>query len=314
MRIDLRECVNFLKEHDDYLILTHRSPDGDTLGSAFALHRAFQKVGKKSFVRCGDEIPKKYSFLWEGIANDPIDFKTIVTVDIADRKLLGEKFDALYGDKVDLCIDHHLVEKEYSKYTYLVDKSSNAENILDVIDKMKIEVDKGIADCIYCGIATDTGCFLFSNTTPETHTYAARMIDSGADMQSINRAMFETRTKSYIALEKRAMDTIEFFYEGRVAIMTITQQMFRDSNSNDGECDGIASLPRKIEGVIFGVTMREREDGSYKVSVRTFPPYDAAAVCSQLGGGGHIGAAGYEFDCPLEEGKKQILKVLEGAL
>ena len=314
MRIDLRACVNFLKEHDDYLILTHRSPDGDTLGSAFALHRAFMSVGKRSYVLCCDEIPKKYSFLWDGIENKPFEHKTIVTVDIADRKLLGEEFDALYGDKVDLCIDHHLVEKEYSKFTYLVDKSSNAENILDVIDKMKIPVDKGIADCIYCGIATDTGCFLFSNTTPETHIYAARMIECGADMQRINRAMFETRTKSYIALEKRAMDTIEFFYEGRVAIMVITQEMFRESHSNDGECDGIASLPRKIEGVIFGITMREREDGTYKVSVRTYPPYDAAAVCNQLGGGGHKGAAGYEFDSSLEEGKAQILKVLEGAL
>jgi phosphoesterase RecJ-like protein len=119
--------------------------------------------------------------------------------------------------------------------------------------------------------------------------------------------MFETRTLSYIRLEQMAVASIESHFDGRCAIMTITQDMFEKSGSNAGECDGIASIPRKIEGVKIGVTIREQENGRYKVSMRTIEPYDAAKICANFGGGGHNAAAGCEFDCPLNEVKAQLL-------
>lgn len=310
MRITLKECAEIIGRYNSFLILTHASPDGDTLGSAFALKRALMKIGKQSQVVCNDEIPQKYSFLWDGITNESIDFEAVIAVDIADRKLLGSKYGDMYGDKVVLAIDHHLSHRDYAENTYLCDKASNAENIYSLINEMEIPIDENIATCIYCGMATDTGCFLFTNTTAETHKTAAVLMDKGADFALVNRKMFETKTVSYLKLEQMALSTVELHFGGKCAIMQITQDMFRESNSNDGECDGIASLPRKIEGVLIGITVKEKENGHYKVSVRTVEPYDAAEICAHFGGGGHNRAAGCEFECSLEETKSALLKLI----
>lgn len=310
MRITLKECADIIGKYRSFLILTHASPDGDTLGSAFALQRALRKIGKQSKVICNDEIPQKYSFLWDGIDNDCDDFEAVIAVDVADRKLLGEKINSDYGDRIVLAIDHHLSHRDYAENTFVCDKASNAENIYALVNEMNIDIDAGIATCIYCGMATDTGCFLFTNTTAQTHKTAAVLMEKGADFALVNRKMFETKTASYLKLEQMALGTIELHFGGKCAVMHITQDMFRESNSNEGECDGIASLPRKIEGVLIGITVREKENGNYKVSIRTVEPYDAAEICGHFGGGGHNRAAGCEFECSLEEAKSTLLKFI----
>lgn len=310
MRITLKECAEIIGRYNSFLILTHASPDGDTLGSAFALKRALQKIGKPSQVICNDEIPQKYSFLWDGITNEAVDFEAVIAVDIADRKLLGEEINSKYGDRIVLAIDHHLSHRYYAENTFLCDRASNSENIYALVNEMEIPIDSGLATCIYCGMATDTGCFLFTNTTAETHKTAAVLMEKGADFAIVNRKMFETKTVSYLKLEQMALSTVELHFGGKCAIMQITQEMFRESRSNDGECDGIASLPRKIEGVLIGITIREKENGTYKVSIRTVEPYDAAELCAHFGGGGHNRAAGCEFECSLEETKSALLKLI----
>lgn len=312
--ISVNECAELLQEYDNYLILTHRNPDGDTLGSAFALHRALSNLGKNSMVRCVDDIPAKYSFLWKNTDNGNIEFDKIIAVDIADRKLLGDSFNRLYGGDVFICIDHHMSHREYAENLLLEDRAATAEVIYELVNAMGVEIDSGIADCIYTGIATDTGCFTFSNTEPSTHRIAAEMMEKGADFALINRLMFETHTMSYIKLEQMALSTIETYFNGKCALMTVTQKMFEESGSNEGECDGIASLPRKIEGVMIGVTVRERVDGTYKVSLRTVAPYDAAKICARLGGGGHSRAAGCDFDCSLDEVKAILLEHIKAEL
>lgn len=310
MRVTLKECAEIIDKYNSFLILTHSSPDGDTLGSAFALKRALLKIGKQSQVVCNDEIPQKYSFLWDGITNESVDFEAVIAVDVADRKLLGEKIDSEYGDRIVLSIDHHLSHRDYAENTFLCDKASNAENIYSLINETQIPIDENVATCIYCGMATDTGCFLFTNTTAETHKTAALLMEKGADFALVNRKMFETKTMSYLKLEQMALSTVELHFGGKCALMQITQEMFRESHSNDGECDGIASLPRKIEGVMIGITIREKENGTYKVSIRTVEPYDAAKLCAHFGGGGHNRAAGCEFECSLEETKSALLKLI----
>ena len=307
-KIGVKECAALLKEFDNYLILSHRNPDGDTLGSAFALKRALDLLGKKSMVRCNDDIHSKFSYLWDNLDNSEIAFDKIIAVDVADKKLLGEDFEAKYGDNVFLCIDHHMSNREYAQNILLEDKAAAAAVVYEVICELGVEITPEIANCVYTGLATDTGCFMFSNTTPAIHRIAADVMETGADYTLINRLMFETRTLSYIRLEQMAVASIESHFDGKCAIMTITQDMFRESGSNAGECDGIASIPRKIEGVKIGVTIREQTNGNYKVSMRTVEPFDAAKICANFGGGGHAAAAGCEFDCNLEEAKTQLLK------
>ena len=310
-RLDVKECASLLKEFDNFLILSHKHPDGDTLGSAFALKRALDSLGKKSMVRCNDEIHPKFSYLWEGIDNSDIEFDKIIAVDVADSKLLGADFEAKYGDKVFLCIDHHMSNREFAENLLLEDKAAASAVIYEVICELGVEFTPEMAGCVYTGLATDTGCFMFSNTTPETHRIAAKVMEKGADYTLINRLMFETKTFSYLKLEQMAVASIENYFDGRVAMMTLTQEMFNKSGSDESECDGIASLPRKIEGVKIGITIREQKNGKYKVSLRTVEPYDAAKICAKFGGGGHNRAAGCEFDCSLTETKQQLLDFIK---
>ena len=311
-RLDVKECASLLKEYDNYLILSHRHPDGDTLGSAFALKNALDLLGKKSMVRCNDEMADKFSYLWQNVDNSEIKFDKIIAVDVADKKLLGEEYESKYGDDVFLCIDHHMSNREYAQNLLLEDKAAAAAVIYEVICELGVEITPEIANCVYTGLATDTGCFMFSNTTPTVHRIAADVMEKGADYTLINRLMFETKTLSYIRLEQMAVASIESHFDGKCAIMTITQEMFNTSGSNDSECDGIASIPRKIEGVNIGVTIREQTNCKYKVSLRTVEPYDAAKICANFGGGGHNRAAGCEFDCTLEDAKKQLLEIIKG--
>lgn len=313
-RIDVKECASLLKEFDGFLILSHRNPDGDTLGSAFALKRALALMGKKSMVRCIDDIHPKFSYLWKDVDNTDINFDKIIAVDVADKKLLGEEYERLYGDNVFLCIDHHLSNRAYAENLLLEDRAAAAVVIYEVICQLGVEITPEIASCVYTGLATDTGCFMFSNTTPTVHRIAAEMMEKGADYTLINRLMFETKTLSYMKLEQMAVSTIESHFDGKCAIMTITQDMFCESGSSSSECDGIAGIPRKIEGVLVGVTIRERHDGSYKVSLRTVEPIDASKICGKVGGGGHNRAAGCEFNCSLEEVKQTLLKIIEAEL
>ena len=313
-KLDVKECVSLLKEYDNYLILTHRNPDGDTLGSAFALHRALSQLNKKSMVRCGDPIHPKYSYLWDGIGSDEIEFDKIIAVDVADKKLLGEEFEAKYGDNVFLCIDHHLSNREYAENLLLEDRAAAAVIIYEIVCELGIEFTPEIANCVYTGLATDTGCFLFSNTTPTVHRIAADVMEKGADYTFINRLMFETKTLSYLRLEQMAVSSIESHFDGKCAIMMVTRKMIEESGSSASDCDGIAAIPRKIEGVKIAVTIRERHDGSYKVSLRTVEPYDAAKICANFGGGGHHAAAGCDFNCSIDEVKNALLKVIKEEL
>ena len=184
-RIDVKQCATLLKEFDNYLILSHRNPDGDTLGSAFALKRTLDKMGKKSFVKCVDPMHHKYSYLWDGVDNSEFAFDKIIAVDVADKKLLGETLEEMYGDKVWLCIDHHLTNREYSENLLLEDRAAAAVVIYEVICELGVEITPEIASCVYTGLATDTGCFMFSNTTPTVHRIAAEVMEKGADYTNI---------------------------------------------------------------------------------------------------------------------------------
>ena len=312
--------MEIFKSKDNILILTHRSPDGDTLGCAFALRRVLSGMGKTVMVDCSDDIPNKYSYMWgESEENynpqKSMDFSPdfVLAVDVADSKLLGARLTEKYPE-IPLCIDHHISNTGYADMLCLKDSAAACEIVYDVIKCLGVKPDACTADCLYTGISTDTGCFRYSNVTPETHVKAAELISLGARFDEINRVMFETKTRTYLRLEELVLNSIEMYFGGKCAVITITKDMFKQSGSNETECDGIASLPRKIEGVKVGVTLRERADGTFKVSLRTYAPVDASAICAKMGGGGHARAAGCDFSADYADGKKQLLEIIKTEL
>ena len=316
MRIDIARAAELLRENDDILVLCHAHPDGDTLGCGYALMHMLQLLGKRCRLECADEIAPKYSFMLEGLA-DCGDFepKFITAVDVADIKLLSDASAEKYGGRVDLCIDHHGSNTEYAK-AFCVDASAAAcaEMLCPLADELGVEITPAIANCLYTGISTDTGCFKFSNTTARTHILAARLMECGANVPEINRVFFETKSLSYVKLERFALDSLKMYFGGQCAVITVTQEMFAKSGSNDSETDAIPGLSRQIEGVKAGVTIKESKDGTFKISVRTHAPIDASEICRPLGGGGHVRAAGCRIRGSRDEAEKLILEQVEKAL
>ncbi len=311
MRVEFNEAVNELKNADGILILCHRNPDGDTLGSGFALLRALKAMGKRARLACDDNIPAKFSYLYEGIENEGSFEDFIVSVDVAERKLLGENYNEKYGDRVDLSFDHHGTAKLFAKKTYCEPESASACEILfNVIKALGVEVKAEIASCLYTGMSTDTGCFRYSNVTPRTHRIAAELIENGADYARINVKMFETKSMNNIMLERMCLESLESYGEGKIAVITVTKAMLEECKTDKSALDAIKPLTRQIEGVEIGLTVKEEKDGKTGISIRTGENYDASLICAHFGGGGHARAAGCEMKASPEEAKDRVVRYI----
>ncbi len=307
--LDVKGSADLLRQADRVLILTHQYPDGDTLGSGFALCRALQHMGKRAGVICADEIPSKYDYITRELTQDRFDPAFVCAVDVADTKLLGGALQP-YADAVDLCIDHHLSNTHYAHYLLLKEYGATAMIVCEIIRELGVPFDRLMAESIYTGIATDTGCFKYSNADAYTHRMAADMLDYPVRAQMINRAMFDVKSRARIELERLALAGITFAFDGRVSFMPITLRMVEQSLASENDMEGLAPLPRQIEGVWVGVTLREKEDGRFKVSVRTDGDVSAAEICQKLGGGGHAGAAGCLLDGPLDLAISRLLTAI----
>ncbi len=313
MVINKKDCIELLKNHDEFLILSHEHPDGDTLGCAFALCEILRLMGKKRGFACCDEISKDFSYLTASFSPDEVTDPFIVAVDVADEKLLGSLRD-IYCGRIDLCIDHHLSNTHYAKNSFVEERAAACEIIYELSTELGVEPNRYIRESLYTGISTDTGCFRYQNTTPETFRIVADLMEKGIDSKKINKLMFETKTKSSLALELLARKTLEYHFDGKCAIITVTQEMYEESGSGEHECYTITALPRQIEGVLVGAVIKQQKDGKYGISVRTEGEIDASEICKKLGGGGHKGAAGANFTCPYDEGKALLLEAIKSAL
>lgn len=311
MKIDSDRVAELLQEKDNILILTHKNPDGDTLGCGVALCRVLQGLGKNARVENSDIIPKRYSYLFEDLKVMDFEPEFIVAVDVADTKLLGERLEGLYSDRVDLCIDHHGSNREFAKELYLRSEDGAASlSLYRIIKKMGVPVTPQIATALYTGLSTDTGCFRYSNASSECYRVAAELIDSGADSARINVLMFETKPLSYFRLLTEVLAGMRTFCDGRVIVLKVTRDMFDRTGATPDQCDAIAAMSRQVEGALCGITMKEKQGGGYKLSLRTHEPLDAAQLCGLLGGGGHARAAG----CDSGEDEEESLRILIDAI
>ncbi|MGN0467533.1 MAG: bifunctional oligoribonuclease/PAP phosphatase NrnA [Acutalibacteraceae bacterium] len=307
MMIDFKTAVLRLLQNDNFLILSHASPDGDTIGGSFALMLALKKLGKNAAVINNDAFPKQFDYITSLGKHRGFEEQFVLSVDVADAKLLGKNIEEKYADRIDLAIDHHKSNRLFAKESYVEgDSASVCEIIFNIIDALGVDIDKDIANCLYTGCSTDTGCFRYSNVTPRTHRIAASLIEKGADHSMINTVMFETKKKSCLELERLCLDSMELCFDSKVCIFVITKQMMQQTGCEESDFDCIVALSRQIEGVKIGVTLKEKDDGIFKVSVRSTGDIDASALCAKFGGGGHKNASGCSFDCGLEEAKNRL--------
>ncbi len=300
--LNYKDLADELLAHDSFAILTHKSPDGDCLGAGLALCYYLRSIGKRANVLNSDGVPKKFEYLAREYCEQALENEFVLSVDVADTKLLGENLEH-YADKISLCIDHHGSNRMYAEKTYLdADASAACLIIFELLLDMGYEPRGIIAECLYTGIATDTGCFMYENAKARTHIAAAKLIEAGVNAAEINRNMFIVKSRGRIAAETELLANMRFYESGSVAVMVVKNELIERTKLERAELDGIAPIPMTVEGVRVGLTFKQQEDSedTYKVSVRTVD-IDASAIALEFDGGGHPRAAGFTISGEVDD-------------
>ena len=306
------ETAKWLNERDNFLILTHRRPDGDTLGCAGALAVGLREHGKTAYVFENVEATPRYApFVSDCFAPSNYSFDYIISVDMASTDLLTENA-KIHKDNISLSIDHHGSNTEYSENLCLTPKAAACgELVYEILMLLSNKVSADSAERLYVAISTDTGCFSFSNVTSNTFAVASKLAETGIPIADLSKRLFRSKSPGRVKLEGLLTSNIDFHFDGKVSIGCITRDMITSSSATEDDMDNIAEVASGIEGVCMGITIRELSSTSdCKLSVRSIEPYDSNAVCKHFGGGGHKSAAGFSIKKPIAEIKPLLLDVL----
>jgi len=311
-KLTTADTARYLLERDSFLILTHRRPDGDTLGSAAALCRGLRSLGKQATILKNPEITPKYQFLFEGLTKTTAEETDIlVAVDVASQSMLPQSFSAL-ADKIDLRIDHHGAAESFTK-NELVDPAAAAcgQIIYDILMEMGAALDVPTANALYTAISTDTGCFRYANTQPHTFTVAAACAKISPDLYRLNQLLFETNSLARLRIQGWMVENAEFLADGKICVCALPLEVEEQIGVTEDDMENISGVPRSIEGVKIAATLRQEKDtGKVKLSIRAVPGFDAGAICAKFGGGGHKGAAGASLAMSLEDAIAAVIAAM----
>ncbi len=307
----LQDAVRFLRAHDDLLLIAHVSPDGDTLGSSFALYGALLELGKHAQVVCEDPVPAIYRFLPFSDQLIPPEkakpAEAVVCMDCADLGRTGRCESLFHAANNTLNIDHHGTNDRYAQENFVQKAGATGELVYNVITSLKVTLNKNIASCLYAAITTDTGNFAYSNTTPDTLRIAAELLDTGIDLPYLNRCLFRTVPFHKLKLHALAVSKAQLFEHGRIGISCITREEIQQCGATSEDSEGIIDAIRDIDTVEIAALLRESDDGLIRVSLRGKSSADVSKIAVRFEGGGHRLAAGCTMKPPIEEAAAQIL-------
>lgn len=302
-------ALALLKENQSFVLTAHVSPDGDSLGSMLALYEFLVRQGKQVIVALDDTIPSVYQMLpcWDVIRSaDEIgsvkaDLLVILDASTADR--VGRIVEIVQAPTLN--IDHHVSNQGFTDYRWLdADAAATGEIIYRLLEEAKAPITKEMATNLYTAIATDCGFFRYANTRPATMRIGADLLSYGVEPNVIAEAL-EQVSLDTMRLMVRALQTMEFFAEEKVAVITVTKDMLE----HDESTDELINYPRKVEGVEVAVMLKQKDDRSIKVSMRSRST-DVSQIAMQFGGGGHARAAGCSIDGSIEEAREKLLAVI----
>ena len=314
--------VRTLSSARNVLITTHVRPDGDALGSTAALWLALRAKGIAAKVLLLSHLPTKYAFAFKEAGVDyfdvdkgfPADFSlagydVFCVVDTGTwSQLPGLKEHVLAFKGPKLVIDHHLTQEDWADAKWVDTKAAAAGEIIEeLVEKLGVPMDHAIANSLFLAIVSDTGWFQFSNTSPDTLRRAARLIEVGVDTDHLYQLLYQNERAERIALQTRAMGSLEFLGDGRVAVMQIHNQDFAETRAGVPDTENVINGPLQIRTVAMSILLVEPpEGGPIRVSFRSKGQVDVAAFAQQFGGGGHARAAGAKVEGALADVRERV--------
>lgn len=312
-----REVAERIRSGSNFVITSHRNPDGDALGSAIALQKVIRKMGKTATVQVRDGWPKQLQSIPgadEVVITDdlpkgyPNGVDALFTMECPEKERTG--YPILPGPVVN--IDHHIGNQMYGEINYLdIDAPSVGEMVLQMNKHLGVELDADIATAMYVSLATDTGFFRYSNTTLRTFQAAEAMVRAGANPGRVSLEINESASPASIKLLGLCLNSMQFHGNGRIATLELTNAFLQETGATPEDSDGIVNYGRVIDGVLVAAMFKEAKDGT-RVSMRAKPGVDVQKIAAMFGGGGHKAAAGCLVPAPIPEARAKIVALLEG--
>lgn len=310
-------CRRILTWQNPWIVI-HARPDGDAVGSAFALARLLRLTGRRPYVVCSDPVPERLSFLTDGQPDVSAALAPacdgIISVDVAAPSQLGELQETLTG-RVDLMIDHHGRGTAFAPLTYVDPDASASGEIVFAMAEILHDLTGVLPDAetalrLYAAIASDTGSFKYANTTPTTMRRAAALLESGFDHAAVAHLLFDSKSRNALCGEKLAYEKMRWFDNGRVTAAVITNADKEQAGVTDSDLETAIDIVRSSAGAAVSFTVREAaaQPGEFRVSLRAADDTDVSAVAAAFGGGGHRAAAGCSV--PGADGEEALQKVL----
>jgi len=309
----IQQTANFLADHDNFIIIPHRSPDGDCIGSSASLLLALRSLGKKAKIALPSPITERLMFIWdESYENGDFSPETVIAVDVADPQMMLGLYDEFFASaKHTVCIDHHGTNSGYADVNCILsDAAAAGEIVFQIIEELGVCIDKKIAERIFVAISDDTGGFQYSNTTDNTHRIAAKLYKSGINSSEIMRLLFDTHTKCEMELLKYVTSRMQYHLDGKVCTTWIDDVALKACNAQMHNADAWIGLTRSSDGVEVGIMFKLITDKEVRVSLRSNKYVDVSAVARKFGGGGHVRASGVTFYDGMEDAREKLLDEL----
>ncbi|WP_044826000.1 DHH family phosphoesterase [Clostridium aceticum] len=305
--------LSLLNINSKVAILSHVSPDGDSLGSLIALGLAIKKLCDEVCIFRNDIFPGKYKFLpeyqqvEEYKEDQPQIFDFCFILDCGDAKRLGYSEVILNKSKKIINIDHHVSNTEFGDINLLdTNASSTCEMVYNLLKDFQLPLDKDIATCLYTGIATDTGNFVYDNTTAYTHQVVADLMGFHIDLHKISYHLYQNKPLSSVKLLAHVLNHMEICFDGKVAIITVEDELLKSFNISSNDVDGVINYARDIEGIEIAILLKENTNKEVKVGFRAKKDVDVSLLAGKFGGGGHKKASGAAIEGTIEEVRKKL--------
>lgn len=312
---NLNKVVTALKNGDDFLVVCHIDPDGDTIGSALALKFILQKLGKKVSVFSKDSIPHIYDFL-PGVTSikkslpKGKSYCTLVSVDAGAEKRVSDSKNTLKRCGTIINIDHH-PDNTYFGDINLVDRVSCAAELVYLVAKqLKVKIDANIATNLYVAVMTDTGNFKYANTTADTFAIAKELVEAGASPSDCAIHVYEEKPLSAVAVHAHAALNAHTARHGKVIWTLVKRSTMNKIGATEEDLNGIVDSLRAVKGVEVAMLIREHGKAKVKVNFRSKRKVNVQKIAKALGGGGHIRSSGAVVSGNIKNAEKKVLKAV----
>lgn len=309
-----KEAREIVKNSKSVYVVAHVNPDGDAIGSTFAVYFALKKLGKDVHV-----VMPSYSTVFEflpgveysvdNVKEDEYDL--LIALDASDKTRLAISEEDFNKAKKVIMLDHHQISAPYGDFRYINDLKSSASEITYLFIKaLEVDLDENIATLLYTGIMTDTGSFNYSNANSDTFRVVADLLDNGAKAVEVCKKLNDTMKEAKLKLIAKTVENMEVYYDGKMRFSYVSYEEIKKLGLGDEDAEGMTNYLRAVEGTEVAVYVRGKSDGSLKVSMRSGGRVDTSKIAIAFGGGGHPRAAGYTMTDTIEIEKEKLIKAV----